>query len=118
MLRNYRRRILELGLGELLFRALTDQLIAALGVDTSKQLLDSTADRSEIRGITRLGILVEAMSKFLRGLKQTIPEQYAAVDPDDLRNYAERPGDGFFADARSSESSVDCQSRLATSTYR
>jgi Transposase DDE domain/Transposase domain (DUF772) len=103
-LRNYRCKILELGLDEILFRTLTDKLIAAVGVDTSRQRLDSTAVRSAIRGLTRLGILVEATSKFLRDLKRTIPEQYAAVDPEVLRKYVERQGGGCFADTRPSES--------------
>jgi hypothetical protein len=103
-LRNYRGKILALGLDEILFRTLTDQLIVAVGVDTSKQRLDSTAVRSAIRGLTRLGILVEAMSKFLRELKRTIPEQYAAVEPEVLRKYVDREGDGCFADTRPSES--------------
>ena len=63
-LRNYRRKILELGLDEVLFRTLTDRLIEQVGVDTSKQRLDSTTVRSAIRGLTRLGILVEATSIF------------------------------------------------------
>jgi hypothetical protein len=103
-LRNYRCKILALGLDEVLFRTLTDQLIAAVGVDTSKQRLDSTAVRSAIRGLTRLGILVEAMSKFLRELKRIIPEQYAEVDPEVLRKYVDRSGNGCFADTRPSES--------------
>jgi hypothetical protein len=59
---------LELGLDEVLVRTLTDKLIQEVGVDTTKQRLDSTADRSAIRGLTRLGILVEAASKFLHEL--------------------------------------------------
>jgi hypothetical protein len=103
-LRNYRSKILDLGLDEVLFRTLTDKLIAAVGVDASQQRLDSTAVRSAIRGLTRLGILVEAASKFLRELKRTIPEQYGTVDPEILRKYVERQGDGCFADTRPSES--------------
>jgi len=103
-LRNYRCKILELGLDEVLFRTLTDKLIAAVGVDSGKQRLDSTAVRSAIRGLTRLGILVEAASKFLRELKRTFSEQYAAVDPEVLRKYVERQGGGCFADTRPSES--------------
>jgi len=53
-------------LDEVLFRTLTDRLIEKIGVDTTKQRLDSTAVKSAIRGLTRLGILVEATSKFLR----------------------------------------------------
>ena len=103
-LRNYRRRILELGLDEVLFRTLTDRLIEQVGVDTSKQRLDSTVVRSAIRGLTRLGILVEAASKFLRELSRKHPEQYATVDAEVLRKYVERQGDGCFADTRPSES--------------
>jgi len=103
-LRNYRRKIVELGLDEILFRTLTDKLIEQVGVDTSKQRLDSTAVRSAIRGLTRLGILVEAASKFLRELKRKLPEQYANVDVEILRKYVERKGDGCFADTRPSQS--------------
>jgi hypothetical protein len=103
-LRNYRRRILELGLDDVLFRTLTDRLIQDVGVETTKQRLDSTAVRSAIRGLTRLGILVEATSKFLRELKRKLPELYAVVDAEILRKYVERQGDGCFADTRPSES--------------
>lgn len=103
-LRNYRRRISELGLEEVLFRTLTDRLIQAVGVDTTKQRLDSTTVKSAIRGLTRLGILVEAASKFLRELKRTQPERYAEVDTEIIRKYVARRGDGCFADTRPSES--------------
>ncbi|MEQ8667671.1 MAG: transposase [Pirellulales bacterium] len=103
-LRNYRRRLLELGLDEVLFRTLTDRLIEELGVDTSKQRLDSTAVKSAIRGLTRLGLLVEATSKFLRELKRKQPERYAEVDVEIIRKYVERNGEGCFASTRPSES--------------
>jgi hypothetical protein len=103
-LRNYRTKVMMLGLDEVLFRTLTDKLIATVGVDTSKQRLDSTAVRSAIRGLTRLGILVEATSKFLRELRRTHPDRYTAVDVEVLRKYVERQGDGCFADTRPSES--------------
>lgn len=103
-LRNYRSKILMLGLDEVLFRTLTDKLIAAVGVDTSKQRLDSTAVRSAIRGLTRLGILVEATSKFLRELRRKHPNRYTDVDAEVLRKYVERQGGGCFADTRPSES--------------
>lgn len=103
-LRNYRSRILESELDEVLFRTLTDQLIAKIGVDTSRQRLDSTTVQSAIRGLTRLGILVEATSKFLRELKRKCPADYAEVDSEILRKYVERTGDGCFANTRPSES--------------
>jgi hypothetical protein len=103
-LRNYRRRILKLGLDELLFQTLTDRLIQEFGVDTAKQRLDSTTVKSAIRGLTRLGILVEATSKFLRERKRKLPGRYAEVDAELVRKYVERQGDGCFANTRPSES--------------
>lgn len=103
-LRNYRRIVVEQQLDETLFRTLTDQLIQSFDVDTSKQRLDSTAVRSAIRGLTRLGILVETVSKFLRELKRICPSLYAQVDEDVIRRYLERNGEGRFADTRPSQS--------------
>ncbi len=103
-LRNHRRRILELKLDEVLFQTLTDRLIQAVGVETTKRRLDSTTVKSAIRGLTRLGILVEAVSKFLRELKRKHPERYAEVDGEIVRKYVDRQGDGCFADTRPSES--------------
>ena len=86
-LRNYRRLLIERGLDQVLFRTLTDRLIKAIGVDTSKQRLDSTAIRSAMRGLTRLGIIVEAISKFLRELRRLHPALHGRVDPETVRKY-------------------------------
>ena len=48
-LRNYRRLFIEQGLDEMLFRRLTDRLVQAFSVDTSRQRMDSTALRSATR---------------------------------------------------------------------
>lgn len=103
-LRNYRSKILELGLDEVLFRTLTDRLIEQVGVDTTKQCRDSTSVKSAIRGLTRLGILVEATSKFLRELRRKHPGRYAEVDAEVLCKYVKRQGDSCFANTRLSES--------------
>lgn len=103
-LRNYRRRVIKLELEQTLFRTLTDRLIDAIGVNTDRQRLDSTAVRSAIRGLTRLGIFVEATSKFLRELKRIFCEFHDQVDPDLIRRYVDRHGDGCFANTKPSES--------------
>jgi hypothetical protein len=103
-LRNYRALLIEHQLEEVLFRTLTDRLIAVIGVDTSKQRLDSTAIRSAIRGLTRLGILVESISKFLRGLRRPQAYLYEQVDPEVIHRYVEREGPGCFASTKPSES--------------
>src|SRR5262249_5646356 len=67
-LRNYRRVVREHDLAPLLFQQLTDVLLQHCVVDTSRQRIDSTTVRSAVRTLTRLGIVVETVSKFLREL--------------------------------------------------
>ena len=52
-LRNYRRLFIAEGLDEVLFRRMTDRLVRAFSVDTSRQRMDSTALRSAMRSLTR-----------------------------------------------------------------
>jgi hypothetical protein len=103
-LRNYRALLIEQQLDQVLFRSLTDRLLAVVGVDTRRQRLDSTAIRSAIRGLTRLGILVEAISKFLRQLRRCHPDLHQQVSADLMRRYVEREGPGCFASTKPSES--------------
>jgi hypothetical protein len=103
-LRNYRRRVMAQGLQETLFRGLTDQLIKAFGIDTRRQRIDSTSIRSDMRALTRLGIVVETISKFLRELARKHPDLNECVDEETLRLYVKRTGDGCFALSKPSES--------------
>lgn len=103
-LRNYRRLAVEQGLYEVLFGVLTDELISAFGADTSRQRLDSTAVRSAMRCLTRLGTVVETISKFLRELQRAHPSLHARVDAELVRRYVDREGEGCFADTTPSES--------------
>ena len=96
-LRNYRRLFVAHGLDELLFRRLTDQLVRAFAVDTSRQRMDSTALRSAMRALTRLGIVVETISKFARELERRHGDLYSQVGDEVMRRYVEREGDGAFA---------------------
>ena len=95
-LRNYRRLVIESGLDEAMFRDITDKLISALGLDTSKQRMDSTAFPSAMRELTRLGTFVETIDKFLRELRRRAPTEFERVDPEVVRKYVERAGDGCF----------------------
>ena len=103
-LRTYRRLVIEKGLDQVLFRLLTDQLIASVGVDTSKQRIDSTSIRSAMRSLTRLGIMVETISKFLRELRRSFPQLEPHIDLELWREYVDRQGEGCFAQATPSES--------------
>ena len=93
-LRTYRRLVIQHHLDEVLFQSLTDKLIHSIGVNTRKQRIDSTGVCSYMRNLTRLGILVESTSKFLRELRRTYPLLYQEIDPELWRKYVARTGDG------------------------
>jgi hypothetical protein len=95
-LRSYRKLVMDRGLDEIIFRDVTDGLIKSLGLDTSKQRIDSTAFKSAMRELTRLGTFVETISKFIRELKRKAPMEYERVDPEIVRKYVDREGEGCF----------------------
>ena len=102
--RSYRQLLIGRGLDQVLFRTPTDRLIEATGVDTSKRRLDSTAIRSAMRGLTRLGIIVESVSKLLREPRRLHPALFGRVDPEAARKDVDREGTGCFASTRPGES--------------
>lgn len=103
-LRNDRRLLIEKGLDQVLFRSLTDRLIKAVGTETGKQSLDSTAIRSAMRGLARLGIIVESIRKFFRELRRRHPALHDQVDSELIPKYVDRQGSGCFACTKPSES--------------
>lgn len=64
----------------------------------------STALRSAMRRLTRLGIVVETISKFIRELGRVHPALHACIDGDTIRRYVEREGAGCFANTAPSVS--------------
>lgn len=103
-LRNYRRLFIAQGLDGLLFQRLTDRLVRAFAVDTSRQRMDSTALRSAMRSLTRLGIVVETISKFVRELERRHRDLYGLIDGEVIRRYVAREGDGCFSNTAPSVS--------------
>jgi len=89
-LRNYRRLFIAEGLDEALFRRMTDRRmtdrrmtdrhVRAFSVDTRRQRMDPTALRSAMRCLTRLGIVVETISKFARELARFHPVLHEQFD--------------------------------------
>lgn len=104
ILRNYRRLFIAEGLDEVLFRRMTDRLVRAFSVDTSRQRMDSTALRSAMRSLMRLGIVVETISKFARELARFHPALHALIDGDIIRRYVDREGAGCFSNTAPSAS--------------
>ena len=51
--------------------------------------------RSAMRTLTRLGILVEAIAKFLKELARCFPDLYGQVDEPIIDQFVERQGERF-----------------------
>jgi hypothetical protein len=87
-----------------LFVDMVNKILAALGIDTSSQRLDSTHIVSNIARLTRLRLFCETMRVFLKELKRTSKRKYRSV-PERLRaRYVKDDGqDTSYDDARSSE---------------
>jgi hypothetical protein len=104
-LRNYRRMILEDNLAPVLFESLTDQLIAAFGVDVSKQRLDSTHIQSNMRKLGRARLFAATIRKFLRTLKRVQAAVFSERIPPELaERYLSKSSDSCFSRVKPSES--------------
>lgn len=95
-LRNYRKKIIDLELDEVIFRNVTDELVKVFGVDTSKQRIDSSVFKSHMRNLTRLGTFVEAVSKFMRELRRVHPGEFKRIRKATVKKYVDRKGEGSF----------------------
>jgi hypothetical protein len=110
-LRNYRAMVVAARVDEVLFRVLTDKLMKVFEVDPTLQRIDSTVLRSNMRKLTRLGVLCETIEKFLRELSRHDAALYARVDAALLKRYVARHADdradgergGCFGVARPTE---------------
>jgi hypothetical protein len=78
-------------------------LIKAFEVDPTRQRLDSTVLRSNMRKLTRLGVLCETIEKFLRDLSRHDGALYARVDAALLGRHVQGEQGGCFGVARPSE---------------
>lgn len=104
-LHNFRQRLMERAADKLLFQTVTDKMIKALGVDVSKQRLDSTHILSNIARLTRLGLFCETVRMFLTAVKKDFSRQFKDI-PESLRGrYLKEDGTATrFGDAKSDES--------------
>ncbi len=83
------------------FDEVTDRIILALGLNTTRQRHDSTHIRSNIANLTRLGLFTRTLGHFLGCLSQGFPKHYANLPEEIIKRYGDRKG--RFADAKASE---------------
>lgn len=109
-LRMYRKILIDERLDRLLFETLTDTLIKAFGVDTSKQRLDSTIIRSNMRKLGRIRICAATIQKFLKKLRRTHHELFdSPVTTGVVDRYLAKNADTLFSQVKPSEASRTLQ---------
>jgi hypothetical protein len=99
-LHNFRVGLMEHNKAQMVFRGLTDELLPLLGIDVSRQRLDSTHILSNVARLTRLGVFCETIRVFLNALKKQHPERYAGLPAGILQRHA---AGSDYADARHKE---------------
>ena len=105
-LRTYRKIVIEEGLDRVLFETLTDNLIKAFGVDTTKQRLDSTLIRSNMRKLGRIRIFANTIRKFLKKLRRTHPGLFDTLLESEFSDrYLAKGSEGCFSRVKPSEAS-------------
>jgi hypothetical protein len=103
-LHNFRVRLMEHDGGRVAFQETTDRIIAALGLRTGKQRLDSTHILSNIALLTRLGLFCETIRLFLGAVKREHPKVSEGVAPGLAQRYLKEDGEATrYEDVRSGE---------------
>ena len=105
-IRTYRKILIREGLDRVLFETLTDSLIKAFGVDTSKQRLDSTLIQSNMRKLGRIRIFATTIRKFLKKLKRKHPDLFdTLLGSEFCDRYLGKESEGCFSRMKPSEAS-------------
>ena len=105
-LRTYRKILEKDELDRILFETLTDKLLKEFGVDTSKQRLDSTIIRSNMRKLGRIRIFAKTIQKFLKKLKRKHPNLFNTLLKSEFADrYLAKESGGCFSRVKPSESS-------------
>lgn len=99
-LHNFRAKLLMSGKGALVFRRLTDELIAALGVRVDRQRLDSTHILSNFARLNRLGLFCETIWVFLHALRKGHRDLHDRLPAGLLKRHGE---ESWYRDARREE---------------
>jgi hypothetical protein len=100
-LHNFRKRMLDLELGQQIFEEVTAGLAKKTGVSLALQRLDSTHVVSNIAKLSRLGLLTETATHFLKCLRREHEAMLSVVPKALVERYLDR--EGYFADAKRDE---------------
>lgn len=99
-----RQLVTEKGLDTVLFDKITAKLVRIFRVETSRQRLDSVHIRSNMRHLGRIGIVVQAIHKFLVNVKRQHPDLWRSLPADIVERYFPEKALGCFSMVKPSES--------------
>jgi len=102
-LREYRRIAIDEKLDGYLFETLTDKLIDAFEVDTSKQRLDSSHIRSNMRRLGRISLFAATIRKFLVNLKRRYRNIFDAEISCEMASCYLKKEEGCFSQVKPSK---------------
>jgi len=93
---NFRQHLLESKTLFSFYRSLLDEVIKKWFIKTSRHRLDSTIILSNMKILSRLGLFIRTIEKFLRKLKKNDEGAYKSLPDRYAGRYVER--EGYFAD--------------------
>jgi len=99
-LHNFRMNLMASEKGGMVFRRLTDELIAALGVRVDRQRLDSTHILSNFARLNRLGLFCETIRVFLHAIHKGHRDRHDRLPAGLLKRHGEQ---SWYRDARREE---------------
>jgi len=109
-LRTYRKILIKEGLDRILFETLTDTLLKAFDVDTTKQRLDSTRIQSNMSKLGRIRIFAHTIRKFLKKLQRKHPDLFdTLVKSECADRYLAGESEGCFSRVKPSEATKTLQ---------
>lgn len=99
-----RKQISESGLYNEIFSIATDEIISKLGIDVSKQRLDSVHVHSNMARLGRIRIQVRTLKTFLKNLKKRHPDLFNdKIDQSIKDNYLQKDSDSLFSRIKPSD---------------
>lgn len=93
---NFRQRLMESKTLFSFYKSLLDEVIKTWGIKTSRHRLDSTIVLSNMKILSRLGLFIRTIEKFLGKLKKKNEGAYKSLPDHYAQRYMER--EGYFAD--------------------
>jgi len=112
-----RKVISDKNLAGIIFDLSTEAMIKAMGIDVSKQRLDSVHVNSNMAHLGRIRIFAKAILKFLKNLKRHHEDLYDSIISEAMNDkYFKKDSDSYFNQIKPSDRELNLQG-VADDTY-